>query len=372
MKLSEYLDVAKLMEHISSGVVDMRKHEFLPLTIFCYGRKATYEDIWDDVTTKTRGLIVNTENDPVIIARPFEKFFNLNHRGRPETELGELLKLQEPFITEKLDGSLGTYWEYEGHKGIATKRSFHSEQAEWATDYMHHLMTMNGDWAWPEGYTPVFEIIAQHIQHHVVHYSPEQDNRLVLIGLVNKESGFELQPGALQLYGTLNKVDVVESFPIRIFEALSQNRPNKEGYIATYDNGRLKVKIKHEEFLKLQKIAHHTTPKTIFQALKNGDEQVIKDALEFGSPYLQGKVREWVDLYKATYQHFLGRAQLLVEASLLPCTTRKETAAFFLGTDKLVAPVAFGMIDQKNYYESIWDLVETTIKMIKFEEVEAE
>src|ERR1700676_1019761 len=110
MKLHEYIDPALLEKHLCDGVVEQRCHNTLPLSIFCYGRKATYDDILDDVTCKTRGLIVGPDGE--IVARPFEKFFNLNHTGRPETFISNLAQEKErPFISDKLDGSMGTYWE---------------------------------------------------------------------------------------------------------------------------------------------------------------------------------------------------------------------------------------------------------------------
>jgi len=382
MKLPYYLDCSKLEQHLRNGYVEQRGHDTLPLVIYCYSRKAMFDNVWDDVTTKCRGLIVEAKPSMDIIARPFEKFFNLNHAGRPETDM--LAVMQEPsapVYSEKLDGSMGTYWRYGGHHGIATKGSFHSEQAEWATEWLKDrwLNPKTGlAHAWPVGYTPIFEIIAQSVQHHVVHYLPNEDNRLVLIALVNNETGAEMEPEQLTTWAKVNGLDVVDTWrDLSLHEAYTSDRESKEGYIATwYRNGAppLKVKIKHPTFLKLQKIAHHTTPKTIFQALSSEGQhgELITEALAYGSPYLHDQVKAWVKIYEDEYDRISTEAREIVKSSLTVCTTRKESAAYFHGMTTTLAPVCFNILDQRDTYESIWKLVEPLVKTIKYDEVEGE
>jgi len=45
------------------------------LTIWNYSRKVQYENLWDDVTLQTRGLV--TDDKGKIVPRPFGKFFNM-------------------------------------------------------------------------------------------------------------------------------------------------------------------------------------------------------------------------------------------------------------------------------------------------------
>jgi hypothetical protein len=385
MKLPYYLDCNKLEQHLRDGYVEQRGHNTLPLIIYCYSRKAMFDNVWDDVTTKCRGLIVEAKPTMDIIARPFEKFFNLNHEGRPETDLQVVLaEPSSPTFSEKLDGSMGTYWKYGNEIGIATKGSFHSEQAEWATQWLKKRWTnipsspanQSNVHAWPVGFTPVFEIIAQSVQHHVVHYLPEDDNQLVLIGLVNNETGAEMGPEQLHLWASINGIKAVESWnDISLHEVITSDRPDKEGVVATwFRNGKppLKVKIKHATFLKLQKIAHHTTPKTIFQALRSGDQTIIDEALQFGSLWLKYAVAEWVQTYVLEYKKLQHEAASIVQSSLITCTTRKESAAYFHGMSTTLAPVCFNIIDQKDPAQAIWDLVEPIVKTIKYDEVEEE
>lgn len=384
MHLFDYLNVSKLADHIKNGVVDVRLHDTLPLAIYCYSKRATFDQIWDDITCKTRGLIVEIDT-LTIIARPFEKFFNLNHNGRPETELTELVKRKDfPVLFDKPDGSMGTYWRYKNHFGVATKGSFHSEQAEWATKWLYERLTKIPDsslvGAWPVGYTPVFEIIAQSVQHHVVHYLPNEDNQLLLLALVNNETGAEMGPVNLKLWANINGLETVEFWDetkLSLYEAMTYDRPNKEGYVAVwYRDGQtpLRVKIKHQEFLKLQKIAHHTTPKTIFQALRDEPKYsgIIDEALQFGSPFLQSQVKDWIKQFNDEYTRLITDARELFKHALTCTTGRKEFAEFVIGTNKALAGACFNLLDERemNLSETIWDLVEPLVKTIKYDETE--
>src|SRR5208337_116 len=102
-------------------------------------------------------------NHQEVIARPFRKWFNLNTSFRPET-LEANLPSWKPRVLEKLDGSLGILFWYGGQKRpyIATRGSFASDQAIWATNWYRAKF---GNWPiadsakWPKDYTPLFEII---------------------------------------------------------------------------------------------------------------------------------------------------------------------------------------------------------------------
>lgn len=319
MKLEEYLDVGKLAQYITQGIVSVRHHPTLPLEIYCYTRKATYDNIWDDVTGRTRGLIVDDEG--TVVARPFIKFFNFNTPDKPET-LYENLPTTEPIWLDKLDGSLGILWEYKSkvdgfdvYHGIASKGSFTSDYAVWATDW-YHANVINP--IWPVGYTPIFEMICQAIQTHVVLYDiPDQ---LILTALINKETGEEADYNTLYRYAKLNGLNVVEiyNFSNDVIDPAYHDRPNKEGYVASWPRpGQppLKVKFKHETFLKLQKIVHAATPKKILEALVNKDYELLQSWEDGLSHELAEYVREWKDKFTEAYGHILVESKNILNAA---------------------------------------------------------
>jgi RNA ligase len=387
MKLYQYLDTEKLVDHVKSGIVEVRCHKTLPLKIYCYSKRATFESIWDDVTCKTRGIIVTNDGD--VVARPFEKFFNFDTSFRPETLPAALAaEAFAPYVQDKLDGSMGTYWEYDGHFGIATKGSFHSEQAEWATQWLQeHYSRTKLPRYWMHPYTPVFEIICQKIQHHVCHYEPKDDNTLRLIGMVNRQSGEELLGRVLEHQASINGLEAAH--PIRValekFDygmigllecLLEAKRPGKEGFVLSWARSGappVKVKIKHEEFLRLQKIAHYTTPKVVFEYVRDGNYTEINEVVRLAPPWLSSQVKEWVTNYQDAHDRISGEARYIVSLALSKCTTRKEFAAYFLQPEyKDLSAVLFNILDEKDYKKTAWDLVEPLVKAQKFSEVEAE
>src|ERR1019366_9922764 len=88
----------------------------------------------------------------------------------------------QPEVWEKMDGFLCTMYEWEGKHYIASKGSFDSPHAKWATAW--YQANVKGEW--PDGYTPVFEGITPSLRI-VVDYATFEG--LVLLALVNRETG---------------------------------------------------------------------------------------------------------------------------------------------------------------------------------------
>lgn len=315
MKLQEYIHVNKLQRHIANGVVTARRHNTLPLTIYCYGKKAVFDHIWDEVTTRTRGLIV--ADDGEIIARPYEKFFSVDQYPALLYEaVAEEQKGNYPVITEKVNGCLGIFWRYGIHWGIASKGSFHSPHAEFATKWMEEHIEHNGKLVFPDGYTPVFEVICQEIQPHVIKY---KNDHLVLLSFVNIETGEELDIVDTANYASQNKIGYPWVYAIDLQTALAYDAEDLEGFVVTYNRLKqapLKLKIKFPTFLKNCK--------------KFYEEQKLRQMPEFSAEMIS--VRE--------------RVAVLVKEALTKCTTQKEFAEFFLSEEnRAYAPACFAMLN---------------------------
>jgi RNA ligase len=85
------------------------------------------------------------------VARPFPKFFNYGEQPDEDTR-----RLGQPFtLSEKVDGSLGIHYRWNGTDGIATRGSFHSPQAQWATAALADSPPVRFDY----GRTHLFEIV---------------------------------------------------------------------------------------------------------------------------------------------------------------------------------------------------------------------
>ena len=248
-------------------LVGVQHHPSLPLRIFNYTQTAQFAQKWGGAIDFCRGLIVDDDNN--IVARPFKKFHNLQTTNIPET-WEENLPQTLPTITKKYDGSLGVYWKYGGEFGIATRGSFTSPQAQWATK-----------WLWmrcPNGFvdnvigpaTPLFEIIYPENQI-VVKYDWEG---LVLIGLVDIRDGFEYGPAALEFNARYNGVRVAEEIKENLTTLKAANIENEEGYVLTYSKGvhgpPLKIKVKMADYLRLHKIITGMNARSVWELLSSG------------------------------------------------------------------------------------------------------
>lgn len=253
-----------------SGKVDIRKFLDHPaiihkihgdLVIFNYSKECQYDRLWDDYSLQARGLIANRHTG-VIYALPFPKFFNLNEV--PDTSLENLPN--EPFIaTVKLDGVLGISYIYNGTYNVATRGSFESPWAIWATKWMNDPRNMNKLGMNPR-YTYLFEIISPESQI-VVDYRGKE--ALVLIGVVDLFTGRELTYSELvdeALSIGVEPVDMVEFKSINEMVQKSKEIPkDHEGWVITYRNG-LKLKIKGEEYKKIFKFLNYASPLAFWEA----------------------------------------------------------------------------------------------------------
>jgi RNA ligase len=316
MKLFELLNEGKLNKHLIDRNVNKQKHPTLDLYILNYAPQAAFGNFWGDGTIDyCRGLIFNGVGD--VVARPFKKFFNLGTPSMPETMV-ENLPPYLPEITKKMDGSLGIWYDDGTPEGaIATRGSFTSPQALWATDWWKNQPNPVDTKLFKE-WTPLFEIIYSE-NRIVVDYG--KFSGLVCIGGVYKHSGRDVPRELLEaVFGnavilsdgaTWPKFDydgVV--FTPRVFthsplsDLEKSNEPNAEGYVASYDEGRLRVKIKFEDYKRLHRIITGVNPHSLWELLIAG-----KDIDRHGLP--ENFVRwadKWTDYLVGEHNRILSEA----------------------------------------------------------------
>ena len=116
IKLYNILDVAELNRLIVEGYISRKLHNEYPLAVLNYTPQAQYDEklVWGTEMNLSRGLIYNTDTLEVI-ARPFPKFWNYADSRHPET-MPENLPNENPLVTDKMDGSLGILFEWDGKK----------------------------------------------------------------------------------------------------------------------------------------------------------------------------------------------------------------------------------------------------------------
>jgi RNA ligase len=166
----------KLNKYYEDGLLYKQVHPTLPLTIWNYSESVQYEKKWDEITLSCRGLV--TDNDGNIVARPFSKFFNY------EELTAEQIPNEYFDVYEKMDGSLGVLFNYNGEWILATRGSFTSEQSikgrQLLEKYDYNRLNPN--------YTYLFEII--YPENRIVCSYDFED--LILLGMIHTETGDEV------------------------------------------------------------------------------------------------------------------------------------------------------------------------------------
>jgi len=243
----------------SLGEIKVKESPDGNLLIFNYTPEAAFKGWWNEYERVCRGLIIGKDGE--VVARPFDKFFNWGQGGR-------VTRAAVVEVTEKLDGSLGIGYFHEGKWRVATRGSFTSEQAMWATEFLYRNYDMT---EWPTELTPLFEIIYPE-NRIVVDYGERED--LVLIGVRNRFSGKdywhrEFEPLARRFGFSLPKVyqyDDVES----ILTIANTLPADEEGFVIRFADGQ-RFKVKGREYLRIHKIINHLSPRHIYEAWRDYD-----------------------------------------------------------------------------------------------------
>jgi RNA ligase len=243
------------------GMVNVKRSQDRSLILFDYAHacqvKRPHE--WNWFERVSRGLILNTRGE--VVARPFAKFWNY---GEIQPE-GRLLE-----ATEKMDGSLGImYWQYEKGYRIATRGSFNSDQALWATGY---LQTRWPDAQFPLELTLLFEIIYPE-NRIVIDYEGRRD--LVLIGAINRFTGNDLFASEVALIAAKYGFSMPRYYgdgggePEYFLNKAAQMSSNEEGFVLRYSDG-TRVKVKGQEYVSLHRWIWRYSFKNVLEAVAAG------------------------------------------------------------------------------------------------------
>lgn len=171
----------------------IQEKKFGNISSFNFTNKAFYDKVWDEQTTKARGLYLDTMKGKVA-ARAYDKFFNINER--PETKFDMLqYKLQFPvtaFVKE--NGFLGivSYNEYVDDLFIASKSTIDSEFAQWFKDMLYEKVSSENlakmkEYIKENNVSFVFECVDMKNDPHIIEY-PESE--LFLLDIVRNDMDF--------------------------------------------------------------------------------------------------------------------------------------------------------------------------------------
>ncbi|MGW7200761.1 RNA ligase [Streptomyces chryseus] len=266
LTLQELLPPAALAAALDAGHVTRKPHPELPLSIYTYTRTCQYERIWNEVTTRCRGLVADDATGE-IVALPLPKFFNVGEHEAGQPYAPALP--DEPFeVYDKVDGSLAVVFHYAGRWRVASKGSFISAQARWAQRRLDNRDTS----ALTPGVTYLAEILYPE-NRVVVDYGDRRD--LVLLAAFGRD-GTEIpvaEAGAAWK-GVGSVVTVWPAVPLADLIALAEANTlpggrsatgtDAEGFVLRFASG-VRAKAKLSEYVRLHKVMTGVTERDIWR-----------------------------------------------------------------------------------------------------------
>lgn len=322
--------------------------------LFNYSAEAQYAGNWNVFERMSRGLIIDKKRLKVM-ARPFDKFFNWNERGMSTDSPIE-------YVMEKMDGSLGICWfdphfEYAGTTGnwrITTRGSFDSEQAQWATEFLHanyghRLQVMEN------GFTHLFEIIYPE-NRIVVDYGKTAD--LFLLAVRDNVHGAYINYGVLienvaKSIGCKSaklRQDIVQGGLPILFLAISGIKGvEKEGFVTVHRDG-TRWKFKGEDYVRIHKVISSFSFKHTLEAIAAG---TFEQWIESIPDEFLGDIRQWEHAIRDEFK----RIKLQINEKFWkvePIKTRKLFAEAVIDNYPDIAPFLFRKLDGKLTDEFIY------------------
>jgi RNA ligase len=331
-------DLNILNDYIERGLIIKQVHPTLPLSIYNYSRTCQYDKLWDEITLNCRGLVLDNEGN--VIAKPFPKFFNYEEYGKEDIPW-ELFD-----VYEKMDGSLGICFHYNGEWYMATRGSFTSEQAKKGILILEskydlgRLSTKN---------TYLFEIIYD--SNRIVCKYDYED--VILLGAYNIDDCNEVDVQTNYYQNYFNVVLAYKTWGESFDELKKEIPSSKEGYVIRFKNG-MRMKIKGDEYVRLHRILTNFSTTDIWELLRtngNMDEFLDRVPDEFDN-----WVRMIVLELKAGFENIKFRSSIDFEYYKGESNGDKKQFALAIENNEYRS-ILFSMWDGKSYEDTIWKMI---------------
>ncbi len=333
-------DLNILNDYIDKGWVAKNDHPTLPLSIYNYTRKTQYEKLWDNITKSCRGLVLDNQGN--VIAKSFDKFFNMEEH-KPEEIPNEDFE-----VYEKLDGSLGILFWYQGKWIMCSKGSFTSSQSIKGRQILDEKYDVHPI---PKGYTTLVEIIYPE-NRIVCDYG--DDEMLVVLSMINNSNGKELDYDSLLKINEVTKMPVVKKYDaVQDYRSLKSSiSKDKEGYVIKFRNG-LRMKVKGEDYVYLHRLLTEFSNVDIWEYLK--DKKDLNSLLErvpdeFDS-WVKNTVKDLVIKYENILKDYTEIFNELKSKNL-------EQKDFAESANRYPYPsILFSMLNGKDVSPFIWKII---------------
>jgi len=259
---------AETLETLTSKYhIKVKRHGAYPNLVMCKYNQID-SPMAEPLVQECRGIILDEADNWRIVARPFDKFFNA---GEP---LAAPINWKTAQVQEKLDGSLMILYHYAdswhvassgtpdasgpvGDHGMTFKELFWKvwEQYDYNLQYLDPKLTYMFELC-----TPYNRVVVSHAE-----------NRLVLLGVRDRETGVEQSACAVGYYD----FEVVNDFNLRNMEQLLASFEDidgleQEGYVVVDANFN-RVKVKHPRYVLFHQMLGSLTKKKLLDAIRSGE-----------------------------------------------------------------------------------------------------
>lgn len=357
MKVVNIYEDYLLRSYIGRGLLIKSNHSTLPLSIYNYSRICQFEKVWDNVTLSMRGMVL--DNNGRVIARPIPKFFNFEECTNLPKESYE--------VHEKMDGSLGIVFYYNGEWQLASRGSFESEQAKKGKELLKKYPLDKLE----RGVTYLFEIIYKE-NRIVCDYGSFEG--LVLLTGINTYTGEEIDiriPQYIDNFDITKRIHILENLP-DLNEIKKCIPEDQEGYVIKYKSG-FRVKVKGAKYVELHKLFFSVSTVAIWEMLSS--KKPLEDYIKDLPDELDTWVRDVIEDLKKRYLAIEEFAKVIYSTLLitLPSSenlTKKAFAECIKGQyGKPYESILFSMFDGKDYESIIWRYLKPEYKK-PFEKME--
>lgn len=352
IKIEEIMDYTLLNKMIEEKYVNVQKHPTADLWILNYSKSCQLNKVWNEVTTKCRGLIVNMFS--TVVARPFEKFYNYEELDGLGINVPDL-----PFdVYEKMDGSLGILYWVDDVPYLATRGSFVSDQAKHGTEILH---TKYKD-VWnrlDKSKTYLFEIIYPEDKHCIV-YGPDVDD-IFLLAIIDTDTGLEADSidNYRDCFSVTKHYDGIKNWK-SIREQFDGD--NREGFVVRFSNG-FRMKMKYEQYFKIHFLRCMLSKKYILECMMDKKvtdiEENIAQLDEENQIYYHKMMKEIQDRYDE-----IEKTMLSMYRPASDFASQKEYAEWVIKTPEHngYGAIMFAKAKGADYSDKIWKIIKDEIK----------
>ena len=281
------------------------------LVLYNYSDKCVFDKKWNKYTLNARGTVYELSTGKVV-AKAFPKFFNFSEL--PPSKSRNLAKKTDFSTSEKVDGSLGVVYFYDGDWQVNTRGSFNSDQAIEGFEILNSRLNYNLDHL-DESVTYLVEIIYPE-NKIIVDYGSER--KLVLLGAYYTPSGLEIHYDFVMETSNRVGMEIVKKYDFKSIDeliAVQERLPStEEGFVVRFSSGE-RFKFKSLQYLKIARLLSHLTPLHLWEHMQQGivNKQVLMELPEEFRPEIDAVVTQLQHEYNRLKEEILSESTRIIE-----------------------------------------------------------